>query len=484
MKKDKTIGIDLGTSNSVVSCTNENGETIVIPNSEGKKTTPSIVYFNGTDFEVGTKEAVNKYKLGNPNTVGEFKINMGTSKQYEIGDKKMTAKDLSAEVLRYLKKCAEDYFGEEVKDVVITVPAYFKDIQRMHTKEAAESIGFNVKRIINEPTASALAYGLDLKEEQNILVYDFGGGTFDVSLLTVGNDVVEVIGTKGDNRLGGKDIDTLIANTIARSLKKRQNYTPANEQCVRVIQELARDTKEKLTSNEHVQINVNLLANVDKNFDTSHGNLEISRADFNQIIKKILIRTVEILQKTVTEASMTMDEIDKIILVGGSTKSPIIRKMVEEITKRPVVQNEVDPDLIVGVGASIQASIISGDITDMVLVDVTPFNLSVEVVGGLTSDIIKANSSIPLEKSKTYTTSLDNQEVIVFNVYQGNAKIAQENEFLGSVTVTGIRKAKAGSPQIEVTFSIDANGQLKIVALDIETQKKVETTRQISLKSE
>lgn len=475
---EKYIGIDLGTSNSVITVCDEKGETTVIPNLDGSLITPSIVYYDGEKTIVGEKVKP-MYKLGNPNTIGGFKTDMGSGSTYTLGGKKFTPTELSSLVLKYLKESAEAYLGEPVTEVVITVPAYFYEIQRTQTRLAAEMVGLTVKRVIDEPTASALSFGLSLEEEKNILVYDFGGGTFDVSLLAVDSGTIDVIGKGGDNHLGGNDIDEAIATTIAKSLKKRQGWVPASEKALRTLREIARQTKEKMSTNDYLDIDLTPLGSVDDQFDISKGNLEITKKDFIQIIKKILVKTVGTLQDVVSESGMTMDEIDYIMLVGGSTKITEIKPMLEAATGIKVLQNEIDPDLIVSVGASIQASIMEGGVGEMLLLDVTPFNLSVMVEGGASSVVIAQNSAIPKEGYRVYTTTYDNQTEIDFKVYQGNSSIASENEFLGLVTIDNIKPEKAGRPQFEMVLSIDQNGELHISATELNTGRTVETTRKI-----
>lgn len=472
------IGIDLGTSNSVITLCDENGKTTVIPNLDGGLTTPSIVYYDGKETIVGEKVKP-MYKLGNPNTIGGFKTDMGSNSTFTLGGKQFTPTELSSLVLEYLKQSAEAYLGFPVEEVVITVPAYFYEIQRTQTRIAAEMVGLKVKRIIDEPTASALSFGLSLKEEKTVLVYDFGGGTFDVSLLLIDGGTIDVIGKGGDNHLGGNDIDEVIANTIAKSLKKRQGWSPASEKALRTLREIARKTKEQMSSNEYYEIDLTPLGSVDDQFDITKGNLEITKKDFIQIIQKILVKTVGTLQEVVSESGLAMDQVDYILLVGGSTKITEIKPMLESATGIKVLQNEIDPDLIVSVGASIQSSIMEGGVTDMLLLDVTPFNLSVMIEGGASSVVIAQNSSIPKEGYRVYTTTYDNQTKIDFKVYQGNSSIASENEYLGLVTIDNIKPEKAGKPQFELTLRIDQNGELKISAMELNTGRTVATTRKI-----
>lgn len=472
------IGIDLGTSNSVITLCDDKGKTTVIPNLDGELITPSLVYFDGKETIVGPRVKP-LYKLGNQNSIGGFKVNMGADTTYTLGGKKFTPTELSSLVLKYLKDSAEKYLGYEIKEVVITVPAYFYEIQRTQTRVAAEMVGLEVKRIIDEPTASALSFGLTLTEEKTVLVYDFGGGTFDVSLLAVGNGTIDVIGKGGDNHLGGNDVDEAIAVTIARSLKQRQGWSPVSDEALRTLREIARTTKEKMSESEFVTIDLTPLGSIDANFDVTKGNLEITKRDFIAIIKNTLIKTVKILQEVVSEAGMKMNEIDNILLVGGSTKITEIKPMLSAATGVTVLQNEIDPDLVVSVGASIQSSIMEGGVTDMLMLDVTPFNLSVMVEGGGSSVVIAQNASIPTEGYREYTTSYDNQTQIDFKVFQGNSPIATENEFLGLVSITDIKPAKAGASQYELTLSLDQNGELNITALEIETGRAVTATRKI-----
>lgn len=473
------IGIDLGTSLSSVSLLKEDGSVEVLKNLDGEILTPSVVHYDGGIFTVGKKAKV-LLKQGNENTTGSFKINMGSVQKYKLAGTEFSPKELSAEILRYLKDSALKATGGEIGTCVVTVPAYYSELQRREVREAGELAGLKIDRIINEPTSASLAYGIDLTEEKTILTYDLGGGTFDISLLTVGDGVVEVIGTKGDNHLGGDNFDQDLASVILRTLKKLYKYQPSNPNVIKALAEIAKSAKEALSTEESYTLDLSVLETIDSKFTQPAEPIVVNQADFARIISKHIIKTVNLTKETVEEADMELTDVDKIILVGGSTRIPMVKEMLEKVTGLEVLSGAVDPDLAVSVGAAIQTGILTGDNKDMVLLDVTPFDLSVETVDGLASRLVKANSTIPISRSRVYTTSYDNQSEIEFDIFQGNKPIARENEFLGRLTLNDIKPAKKGIPQIEVTFKIDENGELEVTATDIMTAKSMTIKRSIS----
>lgn len=472
------LGIDLGTTNSVVSVYKEDGTVEVLKNLDGDFLTPSVVMVGNQSIVVG-KRAKAKLKEGAENVVGSFKVNMGSIMQYNLGNKTLTPVELSACVLKYLKESAEKATGEKVTGAVITVPAYFTELQRKATREAGEKAGLIVDRIINEPTAAALSYGINLDEEQTLLVYDLGGGTFDVSILHAGDGVVDVIAIKGDNKLGGDNFDRELASMILKALKKLQRGFNPNETAITVLIELAREAKEALSYSDSVDLDLTKLKAADPNYK-GPDTFTVPRKNFETGTKKFVDRTVKLMFEAMAAAKEKgTDKIDKILFVGGSTRIPIVKTVVEEATGMQVIQKDIDPDLSVSIGAAIQSSILTGQNKDMVLLDVTPLDLSIEIAGGFLSTLVKANSSIPVKKDRIFTTTFDNQESVTFKVWQGNNPIAQENEYLGEFTLDGIRKAPAGVPQFEVSFSLNINGELSVTAMDISTLKSASIKRKI-----
>lgn len=485
----KTIGIDLGTTNSCVSVI-EGNDHIVITNSEGKRTTPSIVGFlKDNDRKIG--DPAKRQAITNPtNTVFSIKRLMGKKYQdvkhlkmpykivegkngnacVEIDGKIFTPQEISAIILQKMKKTAEDYLGYEVKDAVITVPAYFNDIERSATKEAGEIAGLNVKRIINEPTAAALAYGLDQKGDKKIVVYDIGGGTSDVSILDIGNGVFEVKSTAGNSLLGGDTFDECIIDYIADEFQKEHGVDLRNDNmALQRIKEAAEKAKIELSSTTQTEINLPYIIPI--NNVPKHLVLTITRAKFEQLIDSNLNKLRDLCSLALKESGYTKDEIDEVILVGGSTRIPSVQKVAEDFFNK-TANKSVNPDEAVAIGASVQGGVLSGDVKDVLLLDVTPLNLSIETYGGVSTTMIEANTTIPVTKSNVFSTATDNQPSVEIHVLQGNRPMAKDNKSLGRFILDGIPPALRGTPQIEVIFDIDANGILSVHANDKATGKK------------
>lgn len=485
----KTIGIDLGTTNSCVSVI-EGNDHIVITNSEGKRTTPSIVGFlKDNDRKIG--DPAKRQAITNPtNTVFSIKRLMGKKYQdvkhlkmpykivegkngnacVEIDGKIFTPQEISAIILQKMKKTAEDYLGYEVKDAVITVPAYFNDIERSATKEAGEIAGLNVKRIINEPTAAALAYGLDQKDDKKIVVYDIGGGTSDVSILDIGNGVFEVKSTAGNSLLGGDTFDECIIDYIADEFQKEHGVDLRNDNmALQRIKEAAEKAKIELSSTTQTEINLPYIIPI--NNVPKHLVLTITRAKFEQLIDSNLNKLRDLCSLALKESGYTKDEIDEVILVGGSTRIPSVQKVAEDFFNK-TVNKSINPDEAVAIGASVQGGVLSGDVKDVLLLDVTPLNLSIETYGGVSTTMIEANTTIPVTKSNVFSTATDNQPSVEIHVLQGNRPMAKDNKSLGRFILDGIPPALRGTPQIEVIFDIDANGILSVHANDKATGKK------------
>ena len=465
----KIIGIDLGTTNSCVAVL-EGGEAHVIPNPEGGRTTPSVVAVNKNGERI-VGDAAKRQAITNPNTVSSIKRLMGTSTKTELDGKKYTPEEISAMILSYLKDYAESYLGEKVDRAVITVPAYFNDAQRQATKNAGKIAGLTVERIINEPTAAALAYGLDKQENAHtILVYDLGGGTFDVSILDLGDGVFEVKSTAGNNKLGGDDFDKRIMDYIVKDIKNEYKIDLSSDKmAMQRIKDASEKAKKDLSGMTTAQISLPFLAQSDDgviNYETS-----LTRAKFEELIDDLLESTLEPVRKALKDAKLKAKDIDKVLFVGGSTRIP----KVEELVKKELGQDpsrEVNPDEVVAMGAAIQGGVLAGEVNDIVLLDVTPLSLGLETLGGVMTVLIERNTTIPTSKKQIFSTAADNQPAVDIHVLQGERSMAADNKTLGRFQLTGIPAAPRGVPQIEVTFDIDANGIVNVKAKDLGTNKE------------
>ena len=464
----KIIGIDLGTTNSCVAVL-EGGEAHVIPNPEGNRTTPSVVAIKNGERIVG--DAAKRQAITNPNTASSVKRLMGTSKKVELDGKKYTPEEISAMILSYMKDYAEAYLGEKVDKAVITVPAYFNDAERQATKNAGKIAGLNVERIINEPTAAALAYGLDKQDNAHtVLVYDLGGGTFDVSILDLGDGVFEVKSTAGNNRLGGDDFDKRIMDYIVKDIKKEHNIDLSDDKmAMQRIKDASEKAKKDLSGMTTTQISLPFLAQSDDgvvNYETT-----LTRAKFEELIDDLLESTLDPVRKALKDAKLTAKDIDKVLFVGGSTRIPKVQEIVKkELGKEP--SREVNPDEVVAMGAAIQGGVLTGEVNDIVLLDVTPLSLGLETLGGVMTVLIERNTTIPTSKKQIFSTAADNQPAVDIHVLQGERSMAADNKTLGRFQLTGIPAAPRGVPQIEVTFDIDANGIVNVKAKDLGTNKE------------
>ena len=468
----KIIGIDLGTTNSAVAVM-EGGEATIIPNPEGNRTTPSVVAFKNGERQVG--EVAKRQAITNPNTIQSVKRYMGTNHKEKAEDKEYTPQEISAIILQHIKSYAEDYIGEKVDKAVITVPAYFNDAERQATKDAGKIAGLEVERIINEPTAAALAYGIDKDDQdQTILVYDLGGGTFDVSILDIGDGTFEVIATAGDNRLGGDDFDQVIIDYLVQEFKKENGIDLANDKmAMQRLKDAAEKAKKDLSGVSQTQISLPFITAGDAG--PLHLEMNLTRAKFEELSSDLVERTMIPTRKAMQDAGLSNSEIDKVLLVGGSTRIPAVQEAIKnELGKEP--SKGVNPDEVVALGAAIQGGVLQGDVKDVLLLDVTPLSLGIETMGGVFTKLIERNTTIPTSHSQVFSTAADNQTAVDIHVLQGEREMAQDNKTLGRFQLADIPPAPRGVPQIEVTFDIDANGIVNVRAKDLGTNKEQSIT--------
>ena len=471
----KIIGIDLGTTNSCVAVM-EGGKPTVITNAEGARTTPSVVAFTKTGERLVGEPAKRQAVTNADKTISSIKRHMGTDYRVDIEGKKYSPQEISAMILQKLKSDAENYLGEKVTEAVITVPAYFNDAQRQATKDAGKIAGLEVKRIINEPTAAALAYGLDNEKEQKIMVYDLGGGTFDVSIIEIGDGVIEVLATAGNNRLGGDDFDQKIADYMLSEFKKTEGVDLSNDKmALQRIKEAAEKAKKELSSATTTNINLPFItATAD---GPKHLDMNLTKAKFDELTSDLVEKTAEPVRRALSDAGLSASELSKVLLVGGSTRIPAVQDKVKQLTGHEPSKS-LNPDECVALGASVQGGKLAGDAGagDVLLLDVTPLSLSIETMGGIATRLIERNTTIPTKKSQIFSTAADNQTAVDINVVQGERQFARDNKSLGQFRLDGIPPARRGVPQIEVTFDIDANGIVNVSAKDLGTGKEQHIT--------
>lgn len=475
MASEIILGIDLGTTNSVASYMQADGKVKVIPNPEGPNTTPSVVSFKPDGEEI-VGYAAKRMLLTNPDTIASIKRKMGTNEKVHISclNKDFTPQEISAKILSYIKKYCEDNLGQPISKAVITVPAYFNDAQRQATKDAGQIAGLDVVRIISEPTAAALAYGEDNNKSQKILVYDLGGGTFDVSILDIGDGTFEVIATSGDSNLGGDDWDNALGKYLLNDIKAKEGVDLSNDKmALQRIKEESEKAKIALSSQLQVTISLPFLAmgkNGPINYETT-----LTRAKFEDLTRDLLRRTEEPVRRALADAKLSTSQIDEVLLIGGSTRMPAVVELVKKLTGKDP-NRSVNPDEAVSVGAAIQGGVIKGDKKDVLLLDVTPLTLGIETMGGVMTPLIERNTTIPTTKSQVFSTAADNQPAVDIMVYQGERPMARDNKLLGTFKLDGIRPARRGEPRIEVTFNIDVNGIVNVKAKDLDTQREQQIT--------
>jgi len=471
----KIIGIDLGTTNSCVAVM-EGGQPVVIPNAEGARTTPSVVAFTKNGERLIGEPAKRQAVTNVEKTISSIKRDMGTSKKRSIDGKEYTPQEISAMILQKLKADAENYLGEKVTEAVITVPAYFNDAQRQATKDAGKIAGLEVKRIINEPTAAALAYGLDNEKDQKIMVYDLGGGTFDVSIIEIGDGVLEVLAVNGDSHLGGDDFDNVLTNYMVSEFRNKEGVDLSGDKmAMQRLKEAAEKAKKELSTATTTNINLPFITATSEG--PKHFDMDLTRAKFDELTHHLVEKTVEPVRKALQDAGLTPADLGKVLLVGGSTRIPAVQERVKQLAGQEPSKN-LNPDECVALGASIQGGKLAGDAGagDILLLDVTPLSLSIETLGGVATKLIERNTTIPTKKSQVFSTAADNQTAVDIHVLQGERQFAKDNKSLGQFRLDGIPPAMRGVPQIEVTFDIDANGIVNVSAKDLGTGKEQHIT--------